>query len=198
MIEIKIDAKQLKALRESVGKAKSKFGRELAASVNAVGKKTKLDIGRNVRETIAIKKDESEKPLRISAKATAENPQVTVSLGKTKRLGLRHFGARQDKRGVSYKISKKGGRQRVNGAFQGPKPGAIKMSWKGNAFKRVGKERLPIVHLRAVSAFGAFAKNNFEKPMVKNIREQLAKQMDRRIKLNVLRASGLVPKNKGN
>jgi len=196
MIAIEIKAKQLTALRASVGKAKSKFGRELAATINAVAKKTKLDIGRDVRKTIAIKKAESERPLKISTKATAESPRTTVGIAKTPRLGLRHFGARQDKRGVSYKISKEGGRQRIEGGFQGPKPGVMKVSWKGNVFKRLGKERLPIVHLRGVSAFGAYAKNDFEKLQIKDIRTQLAKQMDRRIKLNDLRASGLVPKSK--
>ena len=194
MISIEVDAKQLKQLREAVGKAKKKFGRELAASINAAAKKTKLDIGRDVRSVIAIKKKESEAPLKVSAKATAESPQTTVSIGKTKRLGLRHFGARQDKRGVSYKISKQGGRQRIEGAFQGPRPGVQKMSWRGNVFKRAGILRLPIIHLRGVSAFGAYAKNNFTKPQIKRINAELKKQIERRIKLNVLRANGLVSK----
>ena len=84
MISIEVDSGQLKRLRESVGKAKKKFGRELAAAINAVAKKTKLDIGRDVRSVIAIKKKESEEPLRIRAKATAELPQTTVSLAKTR------------------------------------------------------------------------------------------------------------------
>jgi hypothetical protein len=192
MIGIEIDAKQLKRLRESVGKAKTKFGRELAAAVNQVSRKTKLDIGRDVRSVIAIKKAESEKPLKIKGKATEAAPQVTVSLAKTARLGLHHFGARQDKRGVSFKISKKGGRQRVDGAFQGPKPGVQNIRWKGNAFKRIGKERLPIVRLRGVSAYGAYVKNNFTDQQIQTIDTELSKQMERRIKLNILRASGLV------
>jgi hypothetical protein len=192
MISIEIDAKQLKRLRESVGKAKTKFGRELAAAINQVARKTKLDIGRDVRSVIAIKKKESEAPLKISAKATADHPQTTVSIAKTRRLGLRHFGARQDKRGVSFKISKQGGRQRVDGAFQGPKPGVMNVKWKGNAFRRIGKERLPIIHLRGVSAFGAYIKNKFTQPQIKRINDELRKQMERRIKLNILRASGLV------
>lgn len=194
MIEIQINAKQLRRLKDATGKAKKKFSRELAAAVNSVAKKTKLDIGRNVRKTINIKKEESEKPLSMTAKATEAKPQVTVSMKKTKRLGLRHFGARQDARGVSFKISKQGGRSRVNEAFQGPRPGMMKMSWKGNAFRRVGKYRLPIIHLRGVSAFGAFAKNDMTKPMMRSIRENLAKQVERRIKLNILRAEGLVSK----
>jgi len=194
MIAIDIDAKQLKRLRESVGKAKTKFGRELAAAINQVAKKTRLDIGRDVRSVIALKKKESEEPLKISAKATAGQPRTTVSIAKTRRLGLRHFGARQDKRGVSFKISKQGGRQRVDGAFQGPKPGVMNVKWKGNAFRRVGKERLPIIHLRGVSAFGAYVKNKFTKAQIKRINDELSKQMERRIKLNILRASGLVSK----
>ncbi len=192
MILIEIDSRQLKRLRASVGKAKTKFGRELAAAVNAVAKKTKLDIGRDVRSVINIKKKEAEAPLKIKAKATAQQPSTTVSIAKTNRLGLRHFGARQDKRGVSFKIGKQGGRQRVDGAFQGPRPGVMNVKWKGNAFRRIGKERLPIIHLRGVSAFGAYVKNHFEKPQVKKINDELSKQMERRIKLNILRASGLV------
>jgi hypothetical protein len=194
MISIDIDAKQLKRLRESVGKAKTKFGRELAAAINQVARKTRLDIGRDVRSVIAIKKKESEAPLKIQAKATAEQPKTTVSIAKTRRLGLRHFGAKQDKTGVSFKISKQGGRQRVQGAFQGPKPGVMNVKWRGNAFRRVGKERLPIIHLRGVSAFGAYVKNKFTKAQIKRINDELSKQMERRIKLNILRASGLVSK----
>ena len=192
MIEIEINAKQLKRLREAVGKSKKSIKKELAGAINATSKKTKLQVGRDIRKTVNLKKDEAERPLSLRATATETNLVAVVSLKKTKRLGLRHFGARQDKRGVSYKISKTGGRSRVQGAFQGPKPGVMKMSWKGNAFKRVGKERLPIVMLKGVSAFGAYAKNDLEGPQVKEINAELSKQMERRINLNILRANGLV------
>ena len=192
MIDIQIDAKQLKRLREAVGKSKKSIKKELAGAINATSKKTKLKVGRDIRKTVNLKKDEAEKPLSIRATATENNLVAIVSLKKTPRLGLRHFGARQDKRGVSYKISKTGGRSRVNGAFQGPRPGVMKMSWKGNAFKRVGKERLPIVMLKGVSAFGAYAKNDLEGPQVEEINKELSKQMERRINLNILRANGLV------
>ena len=194
MIAIEINSGQLAALKDAVGKAGKKFSKELAGAINAVSKKTKLQIGRDIRATVALKKDESEKPISIRATATPESLKAIVTLKKTKRLGLRHFGARQDKRGVSYKINKKGGRSRADGAFQGPKPGVMKMSWKGNAFKRVGASRLPIVMLKGVSAYGAYAKNELSGPQVEAIESELEKQMDRRIKLNVLRASGLVSK----
>ena len=192
MIEIQINAKQLRRLREAVGKSKKSIKKELAGAINATSKKTKLQVGRDIRKTVNLKKDEAERPLSLRATATETNLVAVVSLKKTRRLGLRHFGARQDKRGVSYKIGKTGGRSRVAGAFQGPKPGVMKMSWKGNAFKRVGKDRLPIIMLKGVSAFGAYAKNELEGPQVKEINAELSKQMERRINLNILRANGLV------
>lgn len=192
MVTIEFKQSQVMELRDAVSKAKKSLTKELAGAINSTSKKTRLEMGRDIRKTVAIPKDEVEKPLKIRATASANNLQAVVSLKETPRLGLRHFGARQDKRGVSYKISKTGGRKRVNGAFQGPKPGVMKTSWKGNAFKRVGKSRLPIVLLKGVSAYGAYKKNELQGPQVKSIEEELAKQMDRRIKLNVLRANGLV------
>ena len=192
MITIDIDAKQLKELRVAVGKAKKNFGRELATAINATAKKTKLDIGRDVRSVIAIKKKESEAPLKVRTKATENSLSSTVSIAKTRRLGLRHFAARQDARGVSFKIATQGGRNRVEGAFQGPRPGVMKISWRGNAFRRVGKDRLPIIHLRGVSAFGAYVKNKFEPVQIQRINDELRKQMEKRIQFNIVRAAGLV------
>lgn len=194
MIAIEINTGQLERLKTATRRAKKKFQIELSAAINATAKKTRLEIGRDVRSVIALKKAESEKPLKIVTKATPAVPSSTVSLRKTPRLGLRHFGARQDKKGVSYKIAKAGGRQRVDGAFQGPRPGLIKASWKGNAFKRTGAARLPIVQMRGVSAYGAYLKNKFSPKQVVRINAELAKQLERRINLNVLRAEGLVPR----
>jgi ATP-dependent Clp protease adapter protein ClpS len=50
------------------------------------------------------------------------------------------------------------------------------------------------VHQLGVSAFGVYAKNNMEKQQTKLIKQQLREQMERRIKLNILRAEGLVSK----
>jgi len=192
MIAIEINKTQLAELVNAAHKAKKSFKKELAGAINQVAKKTKLEMGRDIRGVINIKKAESEQPLSIRASATNENLQAIVTLKKTPRLGLRHFGARQNKKGVSYKISKSGSRTFVAGAFMGPKPGAVRVKWKGNVFKRTGTSRLPIIQLKGVSAYGAFVKNDLEGPRVKAVEDELAKQIERRINLNVLRASGLV------
>jgi len=191
MIAIEIDKGQVKRLVEATHKAGKGFKKEIAAAINQVSKKTRLDMGRGVREVVNLKKAESEKPISIRLAATPDNLQANVSLKKTPRLGLRHFGAKQNKKGVTYKIGKKS-RSLAVGAFQGSRPGVMKTSWRGNAFRRVGKGRLPIIQIKGVSAYGAYVKNNLAGPQAVAVTEELTKQIERRINLNVLRASGLV------
>ncbi|MFM7012440.1 MAG: hypothetical protein ACKO0Z_24455, partial [Betaproteobacteria bacterium] len=82
---------------------------------------------------------------------------------------------------------KNGARQQVDGAFMGPRPGAFAPKLYGGVFKRVGADRLPIVKLKGVSPYGAYAKNNFFVQEEKTINENLAKEIKRRIELNILR-----------
>lgn len=192
MLQIEINKDQLQRLATASASVGKKMKKELAAAINQVSKKTKLEMGRGIRATVNMKKEESEKPLSIRANATEQSLSAVVSLKKTPRLGLRHFGAKQNKTGVTFKIGKRGGRGSVTGAFLGPKPGAVKTSWRGNAFKRVGKNRLPIVQIKGVSAWGTYVKNSLAAPQAKAVETELRKQIDRRINLNVLRASGLV------
>lgn len=194
MIGIEINAKQLKELRIACGKAKKGFSRELAAAINATAKDVRLKISRDIGSEITMPAKDIKDRISTKDKATAQNPIAVVSLGWRKREGLQYFKARQTRSGVTYKISKKGGRGVVIGAFMGPSPGVLAPKLHGGVFKRVGKERNPIVKLRAVSAAGAFVKNKHDKVMPGFIRQKLLAQMERRINLNVLRANGLVPK----
>lgn len=115
-----------------------------------------------------------------------------VVLKKSRRISLREFGARQNKTGVSYRISKTQGRKTVAGAFQGPRPGVMKSSWKGNVFKRVGKKRLPIRKLRGVSPWGSFVKRNRIKPVGAQIQAELRKQLNERVRYLTLKKQGVI------
>ena len=192
MMSVQINQQQVERLITASIAAGKKFKKELAAAINQVSKKTRLEMGREIRERVVIKKADSEKHLSIRLSATEANLSAVVRLNKTPRLGLRHFGAKQNKKGVSYKISKVGGRGFIAGAFMGPKPGAVKTSWKGNVFLRLGKSRLPIVQKKGVSTWGVYVKNKLTIPRTRIIEDELTKQIERRINLNVLRASGLV------
>jgi hypothetical protein len=194
MIGIEVNAKQLTALRKACGEAKKTFAKELAAAINATAKDVRLKISRDIGSEITMPAKDIKDRISTKDKATAQNPIAVVSLGWKKREGLQYFKARQTKTGVTYKISKKAGRGVVLGAFMGPSPGTFAPKLYGGVFKRVGKERLPIAKLRAVSAAGAFVKNKHDAVMPGFIQQKMLAQMERRINLNVLRANGLVPK----
>tara|TARA_R110000868_G_C10780623_1_gene755480 strand:+ start:155 stop:739 length:585 start_codon:yes stop_codon:yes gene_type:complete len=194
MIGIEINANQLTALRKACGEAKKSFAKELAAGINATTKATRTQISKDIRSVVAMKKKDVDAKLKITSKATAQNPVGHVVLEAGRREGLQYYDARQDKRGVSYKIKPGGGRSRVNGAFMGPTPGVLAPKLNGGVFKRAGSTRLPIVKLYGVSAIGAWLKNDFTADTIGFISKGLEKQMERRIKLNVLRANGLVSK----
>jgi hypothetical protein len=194
MIGIEVNAKQLKKLRDACGRAKKSFAKELAAGINATAKDVRLKISRDIGSEITMPAKDIKARISTRDKATAVSPVAVVSLGWKKREGLQYFKARQTRAGVTYKISKKAGRGVVLGAFMGPSPGVLAPKLHGGVFKRVGKERLPIMKLRAVSAAGAFVKNKHDAVMPGFIRQKLSAQIERRIKLNVLRANGLVPR----
>jgi hypothetical protein len=192
MIAIQIAAPQLARLTKAVGDAKKSLPKEISAAINATSTKTRLDIGRDIRKQVNIKKPAVDSVLKLVKQSTAQTLSAQVSLNRSKRLALREFGARQNKAGVSYKINRQGKRGTVQGAFQGPRPGVMKASWRGRVFKRVGKERLPIVQLFGPSPWGVFMKKKMAPDQRKAIEAELAKQIERRINLNVLRANGLV------
>jgi hypothetical protein len=204
MIGIEINADQLKRLAESVSAAKKNLTKEIAGAINATAKKTRLDMGRQIREAINLKKAASEKPISVRAQASATSLVAVVHLKKENRYGLQEFGAKQNKSGVSYTIGKSGGRKTVAGAFMGPKPGQLAPRLYGGVWKRMGDKRKmtkglrkgklaqPIVKLYGVSPWGAWTQNHMEVVQVEAVSKELFKQIERRINLNVLRASGLV------
>jgi hypothetical protein len=194
MIGIEIDAKQLKRLREATGRAKKNFSKELAAAINETAKDVRLKISRDISSEITMPVKDIKSRISTKQKATAQTPIAVASLGWKKREGLQYFKARQTKAGVTYRISKKAKRGLVLGAFMGPSPGVLATKLYGGVFKRVGKSRLPIMKLRAVSAAGTFVKNKHNKVMPGFIRQKLTHQMERRINKNVLQAEGLIPK----
>jgi hypothetical protein len=192
MFAIQIAAPQLARLIRAVGEARKSLPREISAAINATAKKTRLDIGRKIRAEIAVKKESVENLIKVVRQSSPLRLSAQVRLIKGKnadeegwRIPLRDFGARQTKSGTSYKINKKGGRATVRSAFMVPSMG-------NHVFKRTTEKRLPIVKLMGPSPWGVFIKKKLTPVQQKEIEAELAKQIERRINLNVLRANKLV------
>jgi hypothetical protein len=192
MINVAIPGNKLAELRKALGDAQGKIKKELATAINATSKKAKSEISKQVRDELAVTKKVIDTQISVGGKASAASLGSSVKLKKSSRIPLREFGARQTSKGVSYKVSKTQGRKTVAGAFQGPKPGVMKASWRGRVFKRVGKKRLPIVQLYGPSPWGVFVKRQQVGPTGAVIQAELAKQIDRRIRFLLLKASGKI------
>jgi len=194
MIGFTVQQRRVNELSKVLKGSDKKVRRQLAIAVNATSKKTQGGIAKEVAKELATAQKNIKKTIKIKKKADGKDkvPSAVVSQTQTKRIPLRDFGARQTKKGTSYKVSKSKGRKTINGAFQGPKPGVMKSSWRGRVFKRVGKARLPIQQLFGASPWGVFVKNDMKKPIVKESKRELIKQIERRIRFMKLKESGAI------
>jgi hypothetical protein len=190
VIDIVWDKSQINRLKKLLQETKGKLSKELAVAVNATAKTGKSGVVKEIAKELAVTQKVISEKVSIKGKATATQLQSTVTLKKSRRISLREFKPKQNKSGVSYKISKTKGRNHVAGAFQGPKPGVMKVSWRGNAFRRLGKSRLPIVKLKGPSPWGVVKTRDKEKPLSKDMQAELKKQVERRIRFLTLKAQG--------
>lgn len=190
MISVKVAG--IERLKASLGDKAKKLPQEVAIAVNATAKFVNKQMAKDIQQELATSQKVIGKTIRQTRRATKAELKAMVRLEKTTRIPLKDFGARQTKKGVSYKVSKTKGRGFVPGGFQGPKPGAMKASWRGNAFKRVGKARLPIVKLKGPSPWGVFVKRGMTADILKRADAELEKQVERRVRYNVLKSQGVI------
>lgn len=190
MLTMEIKAAELASLKRALGSAADQLPKETARVMNKTRAKALTRINKLVRSEIAAPAADVKKTLRAGPRATATSLGTSVAVDKTKRLSLKSFKAKQTGRGVSYKISKKGGKKNVRDGFMGPKPGAVSIRLKGHAFKRTRRSRTPIVKLHGPSPWGVFLAAKLEKPTIKFIEDDLVFQTESRIK-SILKNSGV-------
>lgn len=162
--------------------------KQLGIIASKTANRTKSIIAKEVSQRVAIKQKDVKKNITTKRRKTS----AEVNLLETDRLPLREFGARQIKSGVTYKIDKRGGRKKIHGAFQGPRPGVMKRSWKGRVFKRVGKSRLPIQQLFGPSPWGVIVKNKRTKAIAVKASDEMKKQAAERLRYLKLKKSGAI------
>ena len=151
----------------------SAINKTLAASVSLVAKKITEEIvtaQKNVKTGISTKK---------SNKKTLS---ATLTLKKTKRLGLEFFKPRQNADGVTAKVSKNKKLTKIKGAFMGPRPGVVKASWRNKVFSRKGKAKKPIQKLRGPSPWGVYVAGDTSRVTEKEIKDLLLSQVARKIR----------------
>jgi hypothetical protein len=181
----------LTELTEALKGVEKNLSKSLAKAINETATWGKSQVAKKISKELATTQKNIKDNIK-AGRASASKLSTKLELTKSQRLSLRHFGARQNKVGVSYKISKTKGRKMVAGAFQGPKPGAMKSSWRGNAFIRVGKSRLPIVKLMGPSPWGVFVKANMVQVQEDELQAEFEKRIKRQVREALLRSQGII------
>lgn len=189
MITIEVD--QIRELEQALGDAKKRMPREIAIAINRTAKWTTTQMSRQVREQLNAKARDVKKVMSQKTKASPSRLGTKVELEHEKRLGLKAFGARQTRSGVTAKVSKRGPRTKVPGGFMGPRPGAIARKLGGHAFKRTGKGRKPIAKLHGASPWGAYVVNRMRPKTLRAAELELQKQIKRRIDFQILKRNRL-------
>lgn len=183
MAEINVDLNlyQVAKLNHLFREYPRRIPRVVAAAVNETAKKEKVQVAKDIREKVNMKAADVKKFIVIR-RATPKTQGGALVIEEGKRIPLKGFGARQSKKGVTYKIEKKEKRKLVPSAF-GPK---IPRLGK-HVFKREWDDRLPIIKLHGPSAWAVFKRAKLEKKTRKETRIELRKQLNRRIRFELMK-----------
>lgn len=96
---------------------------------------TRSEASKSLRKRVNLKASTIKDQMR-TYKASTARPAARIEV-PYRPISLKEYGARQNRRGLSVRVLKTGGRKRIKSGFVASELG-------GHAFVRVGKERLPI------------------------------------------------------
>lgn len=182
-LSIAIDDTKAKQLLANV---KGGVPKAIAGAINDTLKTSKSELSRRIRDRVNIKKKDIDKHISVD-RANPGRLQGKLHLSESARLGLKYFGATQNKRGVKYRIEKGGARKTIEGAF-GPKIPRL----GGQVFRRIGKKRLPIIKLQGPSPGGVAVKAGIDEVQFESSQKIFQTKLDARIRFILLRHSGKI------
>lgn len=198
-VKIEIDQRKLRQLADVAGSG-GKLKQNIATAINKTQTRGVSIAAKKITEELAAPQKVVKEQLRKGDKANKRKLQTSIRIvanvkgSRSGRLALNKFSTKpkQNKAGVRYRVSKTKGSKVIPGAFQGPTPDVRKASWKNNVFRRVGKQRLPIVKLFGPSPWGVYVKNNYGRKTRKEIRKELRKQINERLRYLRLKNQGVI------
>lgn len=183
MINVSVDQAALKRLQDALKEKSSRLPRELATAINATAKKCRLEASRLMNKQFKVPAKVMKAAMKNKSSANAKKLQAVVGLRDKFLLPLKHFGPTQIKRGVTYKLKPEmKGRSVLRDAF-------IIQTYGGRVYRRIGKERGPIKQVYA-SLGNVYEQLGVAAVVEKVAREQLPKQIDRRIAFLSKQTSG--------
>ncbi len=146
MISVKVPDKQIKEIRGMLHGLPKALPKVIVRAINKVANKSKTFIIRRITKAVAIKQADLRRRNVRMTRATWSRwlARIVVSGG---RIPLTKFGARQTKRGVTYRIQRGGKRGRIERGFIARMPSGH----EGVFVRQRSRGRLPIGEARGPS-----------------------------------------------
>jgi len=134
-----------------------------------MGRKFRTRVVKDIRKVYNIKAKDLKKSMRTKLVKKGDVFEWRLNV-KSRMLSLTHFGARQNKKGVSVLIRKDEGRKTLAKTFIA----------KGQVFQREGKGRLPLVVKKTISI-----PQMFNKETMKEAFEEVSREYPKRFEHNL-------------
>ena len=194
MITVGVNTDEIRELKRVVNYNSKEFRKQMSVAANKTAAKTKALIAKEIAKQLVVPQKIVKKATSVrKAKKTVSNKAAAIVTQRAFPNGfpLKMLKPVQGPGGVSFKGDGRKTEIRA-GAFTGPKPGAIFLKFKGHAFKRVGKSRLPIEKQFGPKAIEIFTDLGTEARAVKFARTELTKQIKERTRFLGLKKSGAI------
>jgi len=176
------------ALMESL---KGKARKAVFGAFKDVAKSVRTTIAREVTKRIKVPYGLTLKRIRVQG-PSLNNLAMRIHMDEKNKPGLMSFGAKQARKGVSYKIEKSGKRGFIRSAFIRPGntsglrnvgKSAIGTSGPNRVFIRISKSPLPIRDLKGPSLNAVVTKNDIDAAQKKVIETKLPERILARLRL---------------
>jgi hypothetical protein len=168
----------------------SKLARNVATAINKTKKKAVTFASRELRKEIPVPSRVLKKLLTNKSSANPNKLYARFVVWSGHPIPLRYFAAKQTKAGVTYRRTKADkGRMIARDAFIIRKGGRV--------YKRVGKARGPLEQVFGPSPGQFFQPTNLEAKLQPFISKQLPLEMKERVRVALLRQSGIIKQRKG-
>jgi hypothetical protein len=185
MIELSVSKDQLNRLAASLGDKAHRLPRELQTAVNAVARKVASQTAKDLSKIMPLKQKTLKKIVRQKSKASTQSLRAVVQVGEGYPIPLLYFKPTQLKKGVTVKMRKGQSKYLIRDAF-------VVKQYGGRVYKRVGETRRPIKQQFGPKPGDYYAELGTQRKATQLAKEELAKQVERRIRFQVLKSTGAI------
>lgn len=183
-VHVSIDKQQIEQLQAALEGTKRKIEREVQTAINATARKVQLEAARALAKEITIKVSSIKKLIKQKSKATKDRLQAVVRLGKGYPVPLKYYRATATKKGVTYKVDRRVDRKSIiRDAF-------MVKQYGNNVYRRKTEQRYPLEKQYGPVPGDFYERAGIVPASIKLAREELKRQIDRRIRFIRLEAAG--------